>query len=128
MLTGIGRWLRADGYDTAIARDGAQDEELLAQAGAGDRIVLTCDRDLAARCAPAALVLLATESPDEAALPLRERLAIDWLHAPFSRCLLDNAQLRPAALARLRERSRKGAGPITSPPSPSLCGRLGEDT
>ena len=123
MLQGIGRWLRAAGYDTAIARNGAQDEELLAQARAGDRIVLTCDRGLAARCAPAGVVLLATERLDEAAVALRERLAIDWLHAPFSRCLLDNAPLRPAepaALARLPERSRTGAGPITVCPE---CGR-----
>jgi uncharacterized protein len=124
MLKGIGRWLRAAGYDTAIARDGTADDELLARARAEDRILLTCDRALAARGAPAAVVLLASESLDEAAAVLRARLAIDWLHAPFSRCLLDNAQLRPAktaALTRLPERSRPGVGPITACPE---CGRI----
>jgi uncharacterized protein with PIN domain len=77
MLKGIGRWLRAAGYDTAIARDGTADDELLARARAEDRILLTCDRALAARGAPAAVVLLASESLDEAAAVLRERLAID---------------------------------------------------
>jgi uncharacterized protein with PIN domain len=69
-------------------------------------------------------VLLGTESLDEAAAALRERPAIDRLHAPFSRCLRDNAPLRPAgpaALARLPERSRTGAGPITICPN---CGRI----
>jgi uncharacterized protein len=124
MLKGIGRWLRAAGYDTAIARDGTADDELLARARAEDRILLTCDRALAARGAPAAVVLLASESLDEAAAVLRERLAIDWLRAPFSRCLLDNAQLHPgepATLARLPERSRTGVGPITVCPE---CGRI----
>lgn len=31
MLKGIGRWLRAAGYDTAIAQDGVADEDLLAR-------------------------------------------------------------------------------------------------
>ena len=35
MLKGIGRWLRAAGYDTAIAQDGVADEDLLAQARPG---------------------------------------------------------------------------------------------
>lgn len=125
MLRGIGRWLRAAGYDTAIARDGVADEDLLARARAENRILLTCDRALAGRSASAAaVVLLATESLDEAAATLRERLAIDWLHAPFSRCLLDNALLHPAApaaLARLPEGARTDAGPITVCPD---CGRI----
>ena len=124
MLKGIGRWLRAAGYDTAIAQDGVADEDLLAQARVENRLLLTCDRALAARSAPGAVVLLDTESLDEAAAALRERLAIDWLHAPFSRCLLGNALLGeapPAALTRLPERSRMGPGPITVCPD---CGRI----
>jgi uncharacterized protein with PIN domain len=124
MLKGIGRWLRAAGYDTAIARDGIADDDLLAQARAENRVLLTCDRVLTARAAPGAVVLLASESLDEAARALREHLAIDWLYAPFSRCLVDNAPLQPAeraALARLPERARTGAGPITVCPD---CGRI----
>jgi hypothetical protein len=74
MLKGIGRWLRAAGYDTAIAQDGVADEDLLAQARAENRVLLTCDRALAGRAAPGAVVLLATESLDEAAAALRD----DW--------------------------------------------------
>jgi uncharacterized protein len=53
MLTGIGRWLRAAGYDTVIAAGGASDADLLAQARAESRVLLTCDRGLAAQCTPA---------------------------------------------------------------------------
>jgi uncharacterized protein with PIN domain len=124
MLKGIGRWLRAAGYDTAIAASSTSDDDLLAQARAEDRVLVTCDRRLAGRGAPGAVVLLSREGLDHAAVELREHLGIDWLHAPFSRCLLDNALLQeapPAALARLPERTRQGAGPITVCPD---CGRL----
>jgi uncharacterized protein with PIN domain len=124
MLTGIGRWLRAAGYDTAIAAGGASDDDLLARARAEDRVLLTCDRSLAGRGAPGAVVLLSKEGLDHAAAELRERLQIDWLHAPFSRCLLDNAVLEeatPAVLGGLPERTRQGVGPITVCPD---CGRV----
>jgi uncharacterized protein with PIN domain len=124
MLKGIGRWLRAAGYDTAIAKSGVSDDDLLAQAHAEDRVLLTCDRRLAGRGAPGAVVLLDSASLDEAARALREGLGIDWLQEPFSRCLLDNAVLEaatPGVLARLPERTRQGAGPITVCPD---CGRV----
>jgi len=124
MLQGIGRWLRAAGYDTAIASRGADDDDLLAQARADQRVLLTCDRSLAGRAAPGRVVLLPTESPDAAAAALCQALGIDWLLAPFSRCLLDNTPLRPAgpaALARLPERTRAAPGPITVCPT---CGRI----
>jgi hypothetical protein len=98
MLKGIGRWLRAAGYDVAIAEDGAHDDDLLAHARAESRLLLTCDRRLAARAgADPAIAVLATESLDEAARELSARFGIDWLHAPFTRCLVDNARLTPAA-------------------------------
>jgi uncharacterized protein with PIN domain len=43
MIMGIGRWLRAAGYDVAMA---AHDDDLLAQACAESRPLLTCDRSL----------------------------------------------------------------------------------
>jgi uncharacterized protein with PIN domain len=102
MLQGVGRWLRIAGYDTAIAETGSLDAELLAVAAAEARVLLTCDRALGAQAAGA--LVLGSERLDEAAGALRRRLGIDWLRAPFSRCLLDNAELRPAdaqALARV---------------------------
>lgn len=116
MLKGIGRWLRAAGYDVAIAEDGAHDDDLVARAGAERRLLLTCDRRLAARAgAGPAIAVLATESLDEAARELSARFGIDWLHAPFTRCLIDNTSLVPVAtedIPGLPPTARQGAGPI----------------
>src|SRR3977135_3678526 len=46
MLTRLGRWLRAAGYDTAIAENGMPDAALIARCVAEDRILLTRDRHL----------------------------------------------------------------------------------
>lgn len=125
MLKGIGRWLRAAGYDVAIVDDRADDDELLARAAAERRLLLTCDRRLAGRAGrDVAVVVLGTESFEGAARELREQLGIDWLHAPFTRCLRDNASLMPAnerAIAGLPATAREGAGPIMCCPA---CGRV----
>jgi len=94
MLQGVGRWLRIAGYDTAIAARGSADAELLALAAVEARVLLTCDRVLGAQAAGA--LVLDSERLDEAARALRQRLGIDWLRAPFSRCVLDNTPLRSA--------------------------------
>jgi uncharacterized protein with PIN domain len=125
MLRGLGRWLRAAGHDTLIARAGTADRDLIGFARAERRILLTCDRELARLAGDAAKVLsLASQAPDQAACELRARLGLNWLAAPFSRCLLDNAELRPASAvqaAALPEASRAGAGPILACPE---CGRV----
>jgi uncharacterized protein with PIN domain len=125
MLKGVGRWLRAAGYDVAIVDDGAHDDDLLARAAAEERLLLTCDRGLAARAGPGAtVVVLGTESFDGAARELSERLGVDWLHAPFTRCLRDNALLLPAneeAAAKLPATARHGDGPIMRCPE---CNRV----
>jgi uncharacterized protein with PIN domain len=116
MLKGVGRWLRAAGYDVAIVDDGADDHQLLARARAERRVLLTCDRRLARRSEDdAGVLVLGTEHPDGAALELSERLGIEWLHAPFTRCLVDNAPLMPASeeeLARIPASARDGDAPI----------------
>jgi uncharacterized protein len=125
MLKGVGRWLRAAGYDVPIVDDGADDDELLARAAAEKRVLLTCDRRLAARAGPdAAVVLLGTETFEGAARELRERLGVDWLHAAFTRCLRDNAPLMPAnedEIAKLPAAARQGDGPIVRCPE---CNRV----
>jgi hypothetical protein len=46
ILAGLGRWLRIAGYDTAIAARGCRDCDLVEQAHAEQRILLTRDRRL----------------------------------------------------------------------------------
>ena len=125
MLNGVGRCLRAAGYDVAIAEEGAHDDDLLARARAEHRLLLTCDRALAQRAGPeAAVMVLGTERLDDAARELSGRLGVDWLRAPFTRCLLDNAPLVPADeqdFAKIPATAHQGDGPLVRCPA---CSRV----
>jgi uncharacterized protein with PIN domain len=125
MLRGLGRWLRAAGYDTVIAERGLPDRDLAARCADEERILLTKDRHLAALAERAARTLLvAGDSVDENARALRSTLDIDWQRAPFTRCLVDNTPLEPAPphlAARVPMTSRAVGGPMRVCPN---CGRL----
>lgn len=97
MLTQLGHWLRAAGYDTLVAAHRTGDHALITRALADGRILLTRDRQLCEiRGAPRHAVLLHHDDLPEMAAEISRRLGIDWLRAPFSRCLLCNVVLRPA--------------------------------
>lgn len=64
MLLRLGKWLRAAGYDTAIAERGARDEDVVAMAASEARVLLTCDKRM---------------------LPLLERTQVAYLMLPTSR-------------------------------------------
>jgi uncharacterized protein with PIN domain len=125
MLRGLGRWLRAAGYDTVIAEGGLRDHALAAHCGEKDRILLTKDRHFAATVAgTASVVLVPGDGIDKAARALRFVLDLDWQHAPFTRCIVDNRPLEAAApylATRVPERSRVAGGPLRVCPE---CGRL----
>jgi len=125
MLQGLGRWLRAAGYDTEIATGADPDSALLAASARDGRVLVTCDRPLAERAAAHAAVLaLPAEGLEAQALAIRDALGIDWLLAPFSRCLRDNAALRAAgAIERIQvpPKARPLGGPVTACPA---CRRL----
>lgn len=97
MLMRLARWLRAAGHDTELAAQGAEDRAVLARAVADGRCLLTRDRGfLERRAAQGRVVLLPSQVLDAQARFLRERLRVDWLYAPFSRCLLCNSPLERA--------------------------------
>jgi len=97
MLIRLGRWLRAAGYDTAIARRRGSDRALLEAARADRRVLITRDRKvLEIRDADASTLLLTGRGLKEWVAETTRDLAIDWLKAPFPRCLLCN---RPLAAA-----------------------------
>lgn len=125
MLKGLGRWLRAAGHDTAIMGGGVRDRTLIEIAWAEDRLLLTCDRELAARPELEGRVLaLRPDGLDAAAAAIRRDLGVDWLHAPFSRCLRDNAVLGhagPGDLERIPVPARAGPGPFMICPA---CARV----
>jgi uncharacterized protein len=100
MLSGLGRWLRAAGHDTAVAVPGTDDRAVIAQAEADERLLLTRDRHLAEVVQPRITVLLLEAGTlDAQARELRHRIGLDWLPDPFSRCMLDNTPLVPADAA-----------------------------
>lgn len=103
MLLRLARWLRAAGHDVALVGPRESDTDALARTRLDGRRLVTCDRSLVAEHAPGAddVVLLASGRPEPAAAELTGQLAVDWLAAPFTRCLVDNARLRPATDTQL---------------------------
>jgi uncharacterized protein with PIN domain len=125
MLARLGRWLRAAGYDTAIAAGGLADPAIVAQCAVDGRTLLTRDHHLAAAAKGKVPVLrLADGSLAGQAPALRGALGIDWQRAPFTRCLMDNTPLVPAPsdmAALVPEKSRAAGGPLQLCPA---CRRL----
>ena len=113
MLAGLARWLRAAGYDPDKAARGEHDRALLDRAAAEGRIFLTRDRSIPQIKTAAPVWVLPTAGPEEDARALAAR-GVDWIAAPFSRCLVDNAPLEtatPQDMLRMPEESRLMAGP-----------------
>ena len=118
MLAGFARWLRAAGHDAALGLPGQPDGELVRRAEAEDRVLLTKDRKMLERRTSARVLLLAGDD-DVMAATLRTEFGLDWLAAPFTRCLVDNTALRPAPPERAVE--APSPGPVNLCPA---CGRL----
>lgn len=125
MLGGLARWLRAAGYDAVLAAGEGHDRKLVERCIDEGRILLTRDRQLALTArATVPVLLLAGHKLDENARQLRTVLGVDWLHAPFTRCLLDNAVLgaaKPAHAEQVPPMSRQAGGPLRACPA---CGRV----
>jgi hypothetical protein len=125
MLGGLVRWLRAAGYDSLLAEGGWRDRELIERCAREQRVLLTKDRELGVIAeATVPVLLLAGSDLDRNAHELREVLGVDWQHAPFTRCLVDNALLEAAEqhhVERVPPTSRSLATPLRLCPT---CGRL----
>jgi uncharacterized protein with PIN domain len=94
MLQRAGRWLRAAGYDVLIAKPGQSDRELITLARREGRLLLTRDRGLNEyRGADEFVLLIEANELRDILAELGERLDIDWLKRPFSRCLECNTLL-----------------------------------
>ena len=103
-LQRLGNWLRAAGYDAVIETDGRSDYELLKQALAEKRLLITRDRKLTEyRRAPGTVILLECDKLEDCIAALSRQLPIDWLHAPFVRCLVCNTNLIQAKPEQLLE-------------------------
>jgi uncharacterized protein len=125
MLRGLARRLRAAGHDTVVAASGTADRDVLARAARDGRILLTRDRHLAAigrEVAP--ICLIAGQTVDAQAREARARLGLDWLAAPFTRCMVDNAVLLAAAAHHATRVPAQSGGDAVALRICPGCGRL----
>jgi hypothetical protein len=96
MLGSLGRWLRLLGYDTAIASS-EPDWQIVRQARAEGRIVLTRDRELARRRGVQTLLVQADDLDSQLAQAIHD---LDLSQPqPGTRCLHCNEALQPAGRA-----------------------------
>ena len=101
MLGRLARWLRLLGYDTAY--DNVADDLALArQARAEGRVLLTRDRELAARRGLRTL-LIHSETLEEQLQEVRQALGPPP-HPPLSRCTVCNVELSSVAPEDVAER------------------------
>lgn len=122
MLARLARLLRAAGYDAELA-SGERDTPMLQRVRAEGRVLVTRDRELAGRAAPAA-VLLRDDALEDQARALSAALPIDWRLAPFSRCMVCNSPLREATPEEVRtipESAQALGGPFRACPA---CERI----
>jgi uncharacterized protein with PIN domain len=98
MLARFARYLRAAGYDTALAGNAVADRDVLHQAVDEGRWLLTADRKIIEhKAAQGRVVMLPHSSLDAQAKVLGMHFKMDWTGRAFNRCLLDNALLIPVS-------------------------------
>lgn len=116
MLKGLARWLRAAGYDTKICASGVPDQLVLQSAISENRLLITRDHKLMEfRDAENRVIWLECNDTESCIAALTNKLPINWLLDPFSRCLQCNTPLAEAErkkISRVPEESRKLAHPL----------------
>lgn len=94
MLVRLGKWLRAAGYDTEIAGSTQSDLDILEQAKQEGRLLITRDQHFIEIMDPSDPVCILTSNEvADCVKELTTKCHINWLLAPFSRCLICNSTL-----------------------------------
>ena len=102
MLARLGRWLRAAGYDTVIIESSKPDHLILAQAIKEKRYLITRDKHfLEIKEASEWVIWLESNEVGDCIKELNQKLKINWMIRPFSRCLICNQELEEADEAAL---------------------------
>lgn len=102
-LGGLARLLRMAGFDT-IYDNGLRDDQVEVLAVEDERVVLTRDRDLLKRRSIAYGCYVRALKAEVQLLDVFERFGLAERARPFTRCLHDNAPLRPVARAAVLDR------------------------
>jgi len=125
MLGHLCRYLRAAGYDTLLANNGASDAELLRQCHAEGRYFLTQDTLIREHKAANGIALILPHTTlDKLAARVGAHFGLDWTARAFSRCLMDNTLLvvaDDAAMARAPQDAQRPGEPLKHCP---VCGRV----
>jgi uncharacterized protein len=125
MLGRLARYLRAAGFDTRLAADGAKDAEILREAVMEERWLVTRDRQiLEHKAAIGRVVLLPAGDMNSHAAHLARRFNLNWLQQPFSRCLVDNAPLDEAGMEHLVRVPAESRPHVDSVKTCPCCGRV----
>jgi len=104
MLGHLARYLRAAGFDTRLACNGAPDSEILSEAIDEERWLLTRDRLIIDhKAARNHVILLPNGTLDNYAEALGSMFKMDWLRQSFTRCLVDNNVLEQASQMRCEQ-------------------------
>jgi len=94
MYKGLARKLRTAGYDVEMEPDGTRDRQLIQRAMQEGRLLLTRDGTLLEiRDAKQVVVLLESDGLEACAREVTNKLCVNWLLNPFSRCSLCNTPL-----------------------------------
>lgn len=111
MLGKLTRWLRMLGHDVEYSSEALSDKQLIENAKAEQRVLLTRDLELYKQAvmhgAEAFLVEGATEAEKLASLAKRFNLKLEF-DVKVSRCPKCNSQIRPIAKDAVKERVPEG--------------------
>jgi uncharacterized protein with PIN domain len=103
----LARWLRMMGFD-CLFFTGADDGDMVRQALAEDRIIVTRDTGVARRRVATRgrvrVILLHEERPERQMQQVNAALGLPALAQPFTRCLECNAPLEPRTPEEVRNR------------------------
>lgn len=91
MLANLGKWLRAAGYDTEIIETPTEDQKIYQRAVNEQRVLLTRDRTFPTD--EKIVLILQGNSVASCVQELNHVYKLNWLFAPFSRCLKCNSLL-----------------------------------
>jgi len=104
MLVRLGRWLRAAGYDTSIAREGMSDLEIFQEAQRDHRLIITRDHHFLEMDKGSGLVVwLSGNGVEECVRELSQKNSLNWLFDPFSRCLVCNHIFQEPTISALEQ-------------------------
>ena len=103
----LARWLRMMGFD-CLFFTGADDGDMVRQALADDRVIVTRDTGVARRRLAARgqvrVILLRDEQPERQMRQVNDTLGLPALAHPFTRCIECNALLEPRTPDEVRGR------------------------